>query len=799
MNNLKTALRRLPRKGEHSAARIISLVAGLAFGILLLAEVFYFYSFDGFYPDSNRLYVVYENFKMDVASDKLESRQRVSGAIAPGLKAEVPGVEAATRLNSIGESVFYTDDLKNYKAEFSLADEFVFDVLPRKIISGNPKEVFTIPMKCMVSDKIAKAMGGNIIGKVIELKEYPGKKLTISGIFEALPENTNYKFDILLSMASTKQLFTWDGSTNWLGNDRYYACVKLAPGVVPESLAPAVRKMQEKYQDIINLEKVQQGLVLKYSFRPITKIRATDARDMIIILSAIAFAVLFVSLMNYVLLTLSALANRGKSSAILKTCGAHDWNLYKLIFSETALLIFISLIGAILLIILIKPLAEAQLGHSLNTLVNPAIILPLVILILVLAVMVSYLPGRFFSGIPVAAAFRGNQQKRSRWKLLLLSFQFIGASFVFTMLVIVTLQYNRMRNADHGYRTQGVYFGSTSGMNGSKVSALLNKLRSLPEIEKVGLGEDIPTYVASGNNILLPGQDKELFNIADFYWVDKNYFSILNIPVTQGRGFSDETAPNDLLISKKGAHMLMLNTGWKDGVIGKQINVTEHGLTTIQGIFPDFIINSMASPDLRPSVFFFMPEEKIEKFIDENPSRSFYVMIKAGKGSIAENIKSLTSVFNEFAEHQDAVVKNLEEEQRNCYAGERGFRNAMATGSFIILLISVIGLLGYTASEANRRGKELAIRRINGANFFVILKMFIYDLERIVIPAVGIGLVAAWFIANKWMMNFAQKIPLHWSIFVLCSISLILLIAVIAAVNYIRIANRNPVESLRYE
>ncbi len=797
MNNLKFALRRLPRKGEHSITRIVSLIAGLAFGILLLSEVFYYYSFDDFYPEADRTYAVYENFKFDKASDKLESNNRVSGAIAPGLKAEVPGIEAATRLNSIGSSIFYSGDLK-YKADFSLADEHVFDVLPRRIIAGDPEEIFRIPMKCMVSDKIAGTMGGDVIGKVIELKEYPGKKFTINGIFEALPENANYNYDILISMASTGQLFRWDGSNNWLGNDRYYACVRLAPGVSPGSLEPAVRKMQEKNQDIIKFEQEQNG-VLKYSFHPINKIRASEAKDMIVILSAIAFAVLFVSLMNYILLTLSALINRAKTSAIYKTCGAHAWNLYKLIFSETALLFFISLTGALLLILLIKPIAEAQLGHSLSSMINPGIIVPLLTLVVVLAFSVSYLSGRFYSRIPVATAFRNYQQKRTKWKLILLSFQFIGASFIFTMLVIVTLQYEKMRKADHGYRTEGIYFGSTSGMNGSKISTLLNKLRAMPELERIGLGYNVPTNGASGNNISLPGQEKELFNIADFYWIDENYLSILNIPVIDGKGFSTTSAANNVLISKKGAEMLAMNTGWKDGVTGKQINISEHGLTTIEGTFPDFTINSMADPDFRPSVFFFMPEERIEKFIDENPSRSFNVMIKVQNGITDNLTPKLTAVFNEFVEHQDAVVKSLETERQNLYLGERGFRDSIIIGNFIILLITTIGLLGYTANEANRRSKELAIRRINGATLPGILKMFIYDLESIVIPAVAMGLIAAWFTANKWMMNFAGKIHLHWVIFAGCSLSIILLVAIIAAFNYSRIASRNPVESLRYE
>jgi len=271
MNTLKLAFRPLFRKGEHTVTRIISLAAGLAFGILLIAEVFYYYSYDSFYPDAERIYVVHENFKPDKSSEKLMSYPRVSGAIGPGLKAEVPGIGAACRLNSIGTNVFYTEDLNSYEAKVSLSDEYVFDILPRPIIRGNPGEILKTPMSCMISEKIADALGGEVIGKIITLKRFPDKKLTIEGVFKELPENTNYQYDILISMVSTKH-FTWDGTDNWMGNDRYYTCVKLEPGVNPESLAPAVRKMQEVHQDIARLEEEHGGVVLKYSFLPIRKI-----------------------------------------------------------------------------------------------------------------------------------------------------------------------------------------------------------------------------------------------------------------------------------------------------------------------------------------------------------------------------------------------------------------------------------------------------------------------------------------------------------------------------------------------
>ncbi|BFP42806.1 ABC transporter permease [Flavobacteriaceae bacterium GF1] len=800
MNTIKMAFRTLFRKGEQTPIRLVSLIAGLAFSLLLLSEVLYNYSYDSFYPDSERIYVVHENFKRDESSTQLESYPRVSGAIAPGLKAEVPGIESATRLNSIGEQMIYTQELKSIKADVSLADEHLFEVLPRTMVTGNAQEILTSPVSCMISQEMAERIGGNVMGKTIELKRYPDKKVTIKGIFETLPENTNYRFDMLISMVSTDQFFSWDGTTNWMGNDRYYACVKLKPNIEPESLAPAVRAMQVKHQDIERLEEENNGVVLQYSFEPITKLHAKGVKTRIIILATIAFAVLFVSLLNYVLLTMGALIKRAKNSAIHKTCGAKAKNLQKMIFAETFVLFAIAIIGAVLTIWGIKPLAEAQMGHSLEALTSFYIVGPIALLALVLMVLIGYFPGRFYSRIPVSTVFRNYKQKKSKWKLALLSLQFMGATFILTVLVIVTFQYNDMRNLDHGYTTQGVFYGSTTGMDGQKLGMVINELKALPGVEKVGLGDGVPIDGASGNNILSPDQKRELFNVADFYSVDEDYLSILGINMVRGEGFSkDNSVAEHMIISEKGAGLLKLNNSWQDGVVGKQVTITEHGSTTIKGVFNDFVIHSISSPDHRPAVFFYLSKEGFEELKIQRPSSAFNILVQVNENVQAGILDKITDVFNLGFPYKDAVVKSLEDERINTYQEEKGFKNAMLIGNIIILIITVIGIVGYTTNESIRRRKELAIRRISGATLSDILRTFISDLELVAVPAVGVGLVGAWLVADRWMQNFAHKIPLDWTIFTVSSLFILVLIALISSANYIRTAQRNPSEALRYE
>jgi putative ABC transport system permease protein len=345
-----------------------------------------------------------------------------------------------------------------------------------------------------------------------------------------------------------------------------------------------------------------------------------------------------------------------------------------------------------------------------------------------------------------------------------------------------------------------VYYGSASGMTANKLSTVLNELKSLPEIERVGIGSSLPTESASGNNIRLPDEGKDLFNVADMYWIDDEYLSILNIPVTEGTGFSREnTITNDFIISRKGAELLSINTGWNDGVIGKQIHLTEHGTNTIKGVFPDFVIESFTAPDLRPAMFSYMSDDKFEKLIEQNPNYSFYILVKAHDGTPVDIMKKISDVLNIALPHRDAVVKNLEIEKQELYSSMEGFRTAMFAGNIVILLITFLGLLGYTANEASRRSKELAIRRISGARLTEILNVFLKELDFIALPAVLAGLAAGFIVAQKWMENFALKTTLPLWVFLVCGLCVLVFISLVTALNYIIIANRNPVEAIRHE
>ena len=253
MKNLNIALRSLFKKGRSNGIKILSLGVGLAMGLVLISKVCFERSFDKFYPDSDRIYRLHENIIRD---GEYKSYGQVSGGVATAMQVEIPEVEKATRLTYIGgdKELFKTQDGNRYSARYVvMGDTNVFDLLPRPILIGDPKETLSRPGYVMISNRIAKLLGGaeQAVNKEFEFESSPGQTYTIGGVFEDVPENSHLRFEIV---ASLEGMSKWSRE-NWLGNDRYLGYVKLYPGTDPESLTTAIREMQGRHCDLEEVKK----------------------------------------------------------------------------------------------------------------------------------------------------------------------------------------------------------------------------------------------------------------------------------------------------------------------------------------------------------------------------------------------------------------------------------------------------------------------------------------------------------------------------------------------------------------
>ena len=785
MKNLNIALRSLFKKGRSNGIKILSLGVGLAMGLVLISKVCFERSFDKFYPDSDRIYRLHENIIRD---GEYKSYGQVSGGVATAMQVEIPEVEKATRLTYIGgdKELFKTQDGNRYSARYVvMGDTNVFDLLPRPILIGDPKETLSRPGYVMISNRIAKLLGGaeQAVNKEFEFESSPGQTYTIGGVFEDVPENSHLRFEIV---ASLEGMSKWSRE-NWLGNDRYLGYVKLYPGTDPESLTTAIREMQGRHCDLEEVKKA--GIDLTYSLVPLMDMHSNsdEVKSMNSLLGFLAFVLIFTAAMNYVLIVISTLINRTKEVAVHKCYGASDKNLFGMIMSETCLH---SLLLAAFLIVLFRTKTEELLGATLGALFSTQTIMILIGVCIVIFFITGLIPTYMFLRIPVAAAFRNFKESRRYWKLCLLFIQFLATAYLVALLSVINKQYDYMVNVDPGYAYEKLAYCSTQGVEESVRNTAIEELRKIPEVDKVSACYDLPISGMSGNNVSLPGDDRELFNIADMYWVKDDFFSLMEIPVIEGEVFrSDGSASNKVMVSRSFVEKMEQVAGWTGSAIGKNIIITEHSQNgepfTICGVYEDVCIGSTGNPDTRPTALFY------DRYAP-------MILIKFHEMS-PENIKKAQKVLEDVMPDRNVTVTAYYMDMIDLYKDSRTFRDSVMIGGIVTLIIALIGLLGYTSDETNRRGREIAIRKVNGATAWSILKMISKDISYIAIPAIVIGMTVAYYSGTGWLEKFTEKAPIGFFIFLAGAMMVYVLIIACVLYRAWAVSNSNPVDSLKSE
>ena len=779
---MQRALRTLFKKGNHNFIKILSLGAGLAIGLVLIAKVCFETSYDNFYPDANRIYKVKMN---SVQNDVSNEYGQVPGGVTPGMQAEVPGVEVGTRITWLWDNgIFRTQDKKKYKGELVVADTNFFRLFPRKILAGDVN-VLAQPRYLMISDQMAQAMGGpaEAMGKILFSDELPNVPLTVGGVFERVPENTELQYDLLLSIESIQQ---WSRE-NWLGNERYVGFVLLGENVVADSLAKPMRQMQYNHQDLDDLNK--KGLDIWYTLHPFDKEHtdAPEVKRMNVLLSLLAFALIFTAVMNYVLIVISSLVNRTKEVGVRKCYGAEGRHIRAIILSETVVHLFFSLVVAVAIILACKGTIENLLDASLGALFTPRTYAVMVGVVVGVFVASGLIPAIMFEHIPVSSAFHHYKESRRKWKLGLLFFQFAASAFLVVLLVIIGRQYNTMVNDNPGYAYSNLLFCNLNGADSLRTYQAMEEAQRLPIVKDVALCLNVPLESGSGNNIRLPGEDRDLFNICDLYYCSANYMDLMEIKMIEGHAPS---TLNEVAVSRKFLTEMARFTDWKDGALGQPIFISEHsqpGLPpfTICGVFEDILVGNRTGDEARAQVIFF----------HDDIHAMHTVVIKLHElheGDVA----TISEIFEKALPEKDVQMRPYRDEIRHSYEASLKFKNSVMIGGIITLLISLIGLIGYTNDETNRRRKEIAIRKINGGTLGNILALFLKDTLWLSLPAFVGGCIGAYFVASQWLEQFTLKIALSWDLFVVPAICLLLLVLAVVALNCLRIARANPVDSL---
>ncbi len=777
-------------KLKETIIKALSLGTGLAIGMLLIAKVCYEMSYDTCYADYDQIYQI-----RTVYTQHGEDRDfpQISGAIAPGFKEHVPGVEVATRWTFIFNSDKFIDEQKNViNGECIVADTSFFDVFNTEILSGDPKEAFTKIAVAMVSESFAEKLGGvsEAVGQVIYNEEMPNFKVEIGGVFKDFPHHSSIRNDVIISMAS----LVASSTENWFGNDRYRGYVRVSEGTDPDMLALAIRLMQEKnYPPEVKQMAETSGFDIHFFLTPLKGEHISSARmkNMMVILTVVAILLILISLLNYILMSVSALVKRSKEMGVRKCYGAAGANIYGIMFKEAAVDVAAALVVVATIVLSLQTVIEDIVGVPIDALLVRGTYMTLVGVILAIFFIAAFVPGYLYSKIPAGAAIRNYKENKKIWKLGLLFIQTGICALLLTLMGVICAQYNKAVNDKPGYEYDDLLWTVLTGTDRSIHQGIMNDLRLVPGVLDVQVSHTLPLDSSSGNNVyLLDNGQENLFNIADQYCGSAGLFEMLEIPFIEGRY---PQSPTEIAVSESFVEKMMEFRDWSDGAVGKQVYITEHddqiGAVTICGVYKDYRINTLTNQDTRASIKFYGEVGK-----DHMP----FMAIKVSEVT-TEMMAKVEEVIQARIENKDVVVKSYKDSMREAYSSERRMRNTVIIGCLVSIIIALFGLIGYVRDESQRRSKEMAVRKINGATVKEIMGIYVAEIMKLSIPAIILGNVGAWFAASAWLRNFSEKIALSPWFFILADVTIILLVSGCVIVNSLRISRSNPVESLKNE
>lgn len=769
--------------------KVLSLSIGLAVGIVLIAKVFFELSYDSFYKDIDRVYTIRNYYSQN--GDEHDYGQ-VSGAVSVGFMEEVPGIEVGTRTTFVFNGDTYLDaDGNKLKGILVCADTCFFKVFDRPILAGDPVQVLGKWGSVMVNRSFAEKMGGvqECIGKQIANADMDGLKMTIEGVFDDFPKNGSLDYDILLSMDTYGKRST----DNWLGNDRYKGYVKLAPGIDPNTLSDAIRKMQEAHQPLEQME--AQGISMRYFLSPFSTMHTSSpkVKTQVILLSIIAALLIIISLLNYILIVISSMVKRSKEVGVRKCYGAEGKHIYWMLTKESLLHMSLSLVIAAIIIFAGRGIVENLLGVPFQTLLVPQSIVAIAAVLLFVLVISIVVPAELYQRIPVLAAIKNHTENSRRWKLSLIGVQVLINVFLVVMMLIIGSQYQKVSNADTGYDYKNLYyFDLFDGDRHAQVRAV-ETLRRLPEVSGVAAAYNLPYSGSNGDNVYLPEDDRELFNIADQYECSPEFYELLNIRFVEGRAPRDSS---EVVVDEKFVQKMARFTDWSDGAVGKQVFITGHGgngmmdkgYFTISGVYKNYLIGNLQDVDERPGALFY---GEIGSMAHWMPHILFKVRPDA--------LEKVRGALNEALPDKEINIVSYAEEMRAAYADSKKMRNTMALGVVFSLLIALLGLIGFIKDESLRRSKEMAVRKINGATTRNILSIFAKDIMKLSAVMAVIACAAAFFVAHKWLEQFAEKISLNPLYFIGGAALTLLIVLSVVVLNCLKIARANPVDSLKNE
>ena len=805
-NYLLLAFRHLKRQKLFSIVNTLSLALGMAVALLILNYVVFEQSYDSMHPAKERLYRVESRFYE--GEELTDDWATSSYGYGPAMKRSIPGVEQFVRfdINNPEQIVRYNDRCSRENS-ITAADPSMFELFGFRLQAGDPDRALAGPNKVVITPYAASKYfpkGEDPLGKTLRFNSLNGElHCEVTGILEELPRNTHLRFDFFIS---------WETLPRWIDEFWYrheaYTYVRLAPGVDPRQVEALFPDLAESYKT----EEALRNKTWKIVLNPVEAIHLTPwkqyereakgSRNAVDILILVAWAMLIIAWINSINLSTIRSLDRAREVGIRKVSGGTRRQLTGQFLLESALVNLLALWIAIGLVALFGPWLDRLIGQEVGFILSdrPIFWVAATGLFLLGILLSGFYPAFILSNTPPAAVLKGkyiHTAQAGSLRKTLVVVQFTAALVLLAGTFAVDRQSAYMRRQPLGMNIGQVfairYPGSTDAIE-SKIEAYKQELKNIRGVEQVSLSGAVPGMeVATFLSNRLTGDIARQNRLYEMLVVDDDYLATYGLRVIAGRGFGRAFTGDENRMVVNEAAVRALGFTSPDEAIGKRVTVEtrEDRPMEIVGVLADFHQQGLNNP--------YTPIMAIrESAIDWLPRRFISVRFSSGTpidDLLHEAERRWTKFFPD-APFDRFFVDRFYDRQ---YAADKRFGRVFALFAALTLFIAVVGLWVLTLFAANRRRKEMGIRKVFGATGRKLFGCLSAEFCYLTAAAVIIGLPIAWYVMKSWLARYPFRVELSWWLFAVPAAAIIAItLATVGGQIWITLRT-DPIRSLKHE
>lgn len=785
-NYLLVAFRNLTRNKSFSFINIFGLALGMVCSLLIMLWVVDEKSVENFHANGDRLFAVYENQFYD---GKIVSGYFTPGLLADELKKNIPEIEMATGEAWADERTFEANE-KIIKEKGIYAGEDFFRMFTYPLLQGDVNHMLNTPASIAISRHMANNFFGSpekAMGQTLRMQDT--RDLTVSAVYEDLPNNTLQQFDYVCSWHLA--IINNEYYKHWVNNSPQ-TLVLLRKDANAAQVEKKIRYFLNKYNPIISKSfKIELGLQPfrdLYLYSNIKDGKIVGGRiEYVRLFSLVAVFILLIACINFMNLTTARSSKRAKEIGVRKVTGAVRGSLIGQFIGEAILVAFLAVTLALVLLYILLPyfnqLTEKQIGFPAQ---SWQFWLSLAGLTLVTGIISGSYPALYLSGFRPITVLKGTLKVghlAAYFRKGLVVFQFALSIMLIVGTIIVSDQVNYIQNKNMGINRRNLVYLEVEGELRSKYNLFKEQALQLPGVQAVSRMTETPLDLNSNTGVDWEGKDPSISPVFNWGSVGYDFFSTMQAEMVQGRAHSKQFGNDSLgYILNETA---LKRIGYKDP-IGKPFTLSG-SRGTIIGIVKDFNFNSLHNPIL-PLVL----------HLGETSSwGTILIRIDPAKGQQA--LAGLESLSKKINPKFPFSFQFSDEEYKRLYYSELTIQKLSRWFAGLAIIISCLGLLGLAMFTAEQRTKEIGIRKILGASIQSLFTLLSKDFLLLVMAAFIIACPVAWWAMHTWLQDFEYRTPITvWSFLLAGGAALLIALCTISFQAF-KAAFANPVKSLRTE